>query len=170
MCPKNAKGLTFRKTHRANIPKSLNTKPVGCSFLKVAVEETHFRSDHLPVRLDGPRPAHVPIIDPKTPPKPKTPLPCRVKPIPVLDPPEVIRFRERTPVAQVNGRLKDEFGGRFLRVRGAAKVMTHLMFGALALTVDQLLRLKSPVHSPYHPCQEFWVEFCKSLTTRSRIL
>ena len=37
--------------------------------------------------------------------------------------------------------LKDEFGARFVRVRGAAKVMTHLMFGVLALTVDQLLRL-----------------------------
>jgi hypothetical protein len=27
-----------------------------------------------------------------------------------------------------------------LRVRGAAKVMAHLMFGVLALTVDQWLR------------------------------
>jgi hypothetical protein len=27
-----------------------------------------------------------------------------------------------------------------VRVRGAAKVMTHLMFGILALTADQLLR------------------------------
>ena len=42
---------------------------------------------------------------------------------------------------RVNARLKDEFGGRTLRVRGASKVMAHLMFGILALTVDQLLRL-----------------------------
>jgi hypothetical protein len=41
---------------------------------------------------------------------------------------------------RVNARLKDEFGGRTLRVRGA-KIMAHLMFGILALTVDQLLRL-----------------------------
>jgi hypothetical protein len=41
----------------------------------------------------------------------------------------------------VNGRLKDEFGGRQIRVRGACKVMAHLMFGVLALTADQLLKL-----------------------------
>ena len=40
---------------------------------------------------------------------------------------------------RVNGRLKDEFGGRMVRVRGHAKVMCHLMFGILALTADQLL-------------------------------
>lgn len=51
------------------------------------------------------------------------------------------RYRERTMVERVYGRLKDEFGGRHVRVRGAAKVMTHLMFGVLALTADQLLRL-----------------------------
>jgi len=36
--------------------------------------------------------------------------------------------------------LKDEFGGRNVRVRGHAKVMCHLMFGILALTADQFLR------------------------------
>ena len=41
----------------------------------------------------------------------------------------------------VNARLKDEFGARMVRVRGNAKVMCHLMFGVLALTVDQILRL-----------------------------
>ena len=44
-------------------------------------------------------------------------------------------------IERVNGRLKDEFGGRFVRVRGAVKVMAHLMFGVLVLTVDQLMRL-----------------------------
>jgi len=37
--------------------------------------------------------------------------------------------------------MKDDFGGRHIRVEGNAKVMSHLMFGALALTADQLLRL-----------------------------
>lgn len=55
--------------------------------------------------------------------------------------PEENRYKERTAVERVNGRLKDEFGGRLVRVRGNAKVMTHLMFGILALTADQLLRL-----------------------------
>jgi hypothetical protein len=51
------------------------------------------------------------------------------------------RFRERTMVERVYARLKDEFGGREIRVRGARKVMAHLMFGVLALTADQILKL-----------------------------
>jgi len=58
-------------------------------------------------------------------------------------PHEAQRFRERTTVERVYGRLKEEFGGRMVRVRGAAKVMTSLMFGIIALTADQLLRLVS---------------------------
>lgn len=54
---------------------------------------------------------------------------------------EQVRYRERTTAERANGRLKDEFGGRCVRVRGHAKVMGHLMFGILALTVDQLMRL-----------------------------
>lgn len=54
---------------------------------------------------------------------------------------EATRYNERSTVERVNGRLKDEFGGRMVRVRGHAKVMCHLMFGILALTVDQLIRL-----------------------------
>jgi Transposase DDE domain len=56
-------------------------------------------------------------------------------------PHEAQRFKERTMVERVYARLKDEFGGRTIRVRGAAKVMASLMFGLLALTADQLLRL-----------------------------
>jgi uncharacterized protein (UPF0179 family) len=51
-----------------------------------------------------------------------------------------IRYNERSNVERVNGRLKDEFGGKMVRVRGHAKIMTHLMFGIIALTVDQLIR------------------------------
>ena len=52
-----------------------------------------------------------------------------------------VRFHERTTVERVNGRLKDEFGASMVRVRGNAKVMCHLMFGIVALTADQILRL-----------------------------
>jgi len=55
--------------------------------------------------------------------------------------PEARRYKERSSVERVNGRLKDEFGGRMVRVRGNAKVMTHLMFGIIFLTVDQMMRL-----------------------------
>ena len=51
------------------------------------------------------------------------------------------RFAERTMVERVFSRLKDEFGARLIRVRGARKIIAHLMFGVLALTVDQLLKL-----------------------------
>lgn len=39
-------------------------------------------------------------------------------------------------------RLKDEFGGKHLMVKGAVKVMSHLMFGVLVLSADQLMRLR----------------------------
>ena len=53
-----------------------------------------------------------------------------------FDAAEAQRYKERS-----NARLKDELGGRQVWVRGPAKVMNHLMFGLLALTADQLLRL-----------------------------
>ncbi len=52
---------------------------------------------------------------------------------------EKSRYKERSTVERVNARLKDEFGGRTVRVRGPAKVMCHLMFGILALTCNQLM-------------------------------
>ena len=55
--------------------------------------------------------------------------------------PETIRYNERSSAERVNSRLKDEFGGRAVRVRGYAKVSCHLMFGILALTADALLNL-----------------------------
>ncbi len=54
---------------------------------------------------------------------------------------EAVRYNERSTVERVNARLKDEFGGRAVRVRGHAKVMCHLMFGILALTANQMMIL-----------------------------
>ena len=56
-------------------------------------------------------------------------------------PHEAQRYKERTQAERTNARLKDDFGGRHIRVRGHAKVMSHLMFGILALSTDQLMRL-----------------------------
>jgi hypothetical protein len=58
-----------------------------------------------------------------------------------MEAPEKIRYNERTTAERANSRLKDEFGGRNVRVRGPVKVMCHLMFGILVLAADQLLRL-----------------------------
>ena len=57
-----------------------------------------------------------------------------------FDPAKKTRHNERTTVERVFGRLKDEFGGKMIRVRGSTKIMAHLMFGILALTADQLLK------------------------------
>jgi hypothetical protein len=88
---------------------------------------------------------HVPIIDrnPKRDARLKEELVAEEKRLKLLNMkmPESVRFKERTTVERANARLKGEFGGSFVRVRGHAKVMAHLMFGILALTADQLLRL-----------------------------
>lgn len=56
-------------------------------------------------------------------------------------PHEAQRYKERTQAERMNARLKDEFGGRNIWVRGHEKIMSHLMFGLLALSADQLMRL-----------------------------
>jgi hypothetical protein len=58
-----------------------------------------------------------------------------------FEPPDAVRYQERSVAERANARLKDEFGGRNLMVRGSTKVMSHLMFGILALSVDQLMRV-----------------------------
>jgi hypothetical protein len=63
--------------------------------------------------------------------------------MPQLTPAQEERFKGCTMSERMNARLKDEFGGNTLRVRGAKKVMAHLMFSVLALTVDQWLRLSA---------------------------
>lgn len=62
---------------------------------------------------------------------------------PPLTPAEQRRYQLRSMSESVNARLKDEFGARSIRVRGAVKIMAHLMFGVLALTMDQWLKLLS---------------------------
>jgi hypothetical protein len=90
---------------------------------------------------------HVPIIAPHgrrgTKKSSQLPKVFPDKPAPQLTWAQQDRYKERTMVERVNARLKDEFGASHIRVRGAAKVMTHLMFGVLALTVDQWLRMKA---------------------------
>jgi IS5 family transposase len=87
--------------------------------------------ESLLIRQHSEKLGHVPLID----------VQARGGRIPPMAPHQAVRFRERTTVERVNARLKEEFGGESVRVRGWAKVMTHLMFGILALSVDQILRL-----------------------------
>ena len=82
---------------------------------------------------------HVPIIDPH--PRRRQASPFSSSAAPQMSWAQQERYKERTMSERVNARLKDEFGGRNVRVRGPLKVMAHLMFGILALTADQILRL-----------------------------
>jgi hypothetical protein len=75
---------------------------------------------------------HVPIID-------HNPRRGGVKK--KMDPPEKHRYKERSSAERVNSNLKDNYGGRHVRVRGPKKVACHLMFGLVALTATQLFNL-----------------------------
>ena len=57
-------------------------------------------------------------------------------------PHETVRYNERTVAERSNARLKDEFGANNVMVKGASKVKSHLMLGILALSADQLMRLR----------------------------
>lgn len=86
---------------------------------------------------------HVPLIDvnPRRNPALKEEIAAENKRCRLVGhkPAEAIRYNERSAAERVNARLKDEFGGRMVRVRSHAKVMCHLMFGILALTANQLM-------------------------------
>lgn len=58
-----------------------------------------------------------------------------------FDPPKKQRFKARTEAERVNSNLKDDYGARYVRGKGPAKVMSHLMFGVLALTAVRLVSL-----------------------------
>ena len=63
------------------------------------------------------------------------------------DPDDLI-YNERTAAERVNGSIKDDYGGRHLRVRGHIKVFCHLMFGVAAFTASCLLKLFEPQPHP----------------------
>lgn len=58
-----------------------------------------------------------------------------------LDPAKRLRFAERTAAERVNSDLKENHGGDSVRVRGALKVLGHLMLGLLVVAVKGLVRL-----------------------------
>lgn len=121
--------LTSASLHDSQVALPLATLTSGRVFNLYDLMDAAYDAED--IRLHSRSLGHVPIIE-------------RVRrgdqPV-TMAPHEASRFRERTAVERVFSRLKDEFGGTFVRVRGHAKVMAHLMFGLLALTADQILRL-----------------------------
>ena len=75
---------------------------------------------------------HVPIIDKN---------PRGKKDVPPMEPSQALRYNERSAAERSNARLKEEFGGRSVMVRGYKKVKLHLMLGVLVLFADQMLKL-----------------------------
>jgi len=82
------------------------------------------------IRLYSQSLGHVPLIDFNH----RSPKDTRA-----FAPHEAQRYKERSAAERVNSRLKDSFGGRFVRVKGHIKVMAHLMFGIISLTAEQLV-------------------------------
>jgi hypothetical protein len=60
---------------------------------------------------------HVPLID-------KNPRGREILP---MAPHEAVRYNERTVSERFNSRLKEEFGGKNIRVQGCEKVNLHLL-------------------------------------------
>jgi hypothetical protein len=58
-----------------------------------------------------------------------------------MEPDRARRYKARSSAERVNSDLKDNHGGRTVRVRSAAKVGLHLMFGLLVMSAEALLRL-----------------------------
>ncbi len=85
------------------------------------------------IRAYARRLGHVPIIDPAG----------RGKHVPLpLEKARAVRLkRERPVVERAYSDLKDNHGGRTVRVRGAAKVMAHLCFGLLVVACKALVAM-----------------------------
>jgi hypothetical protein len=83
------------------------------------------------IREEARRLNHVPLIDHN---------PRRGEKI-EFAPHEAERYKTRSQAERVNSQLKDNHGGRHVRVRGHDKVYAHLMFGVLVIAAEQILRL-----------------------------
>lgn len=58
-----------------------------------------------------------------------------------LRPAEHIRYQQRSAAERGFANFKDNFAGRVIRVRGPDKVACHVMFGLVALSAIQIMRL-----------------------------
>jgi hypothetical protein len=119
---------------------SVHDSQVAIPLMKMTSERVDYLYDVMDAAYDA-QPiyavsrslGHVPIIDKNG----------RGREVIPPAPHEAARYKERTVAERFNGRLKEEFGGDNVMVRGAKKVGLHLMFGVIALFADQLLKLIS---------------------------
>jgi Transposase domain (DUF772)/Transposase DDE domain len=119
---------------------SLHDSQVAIPLMRMTSERVDYLYDLMDAAYDA-QPiyvvsrslGHVPLIDKNG----------RGREVIPLAPHEATRYRERTVAERFYSRLKEEFGGGTVMVRGARKVGLHLMFGVIALFADQLLKLAS---------------------------
>ena len=152
-CKRNSKGKTERwcgyKLHitagDGDVPlsavltsASLHDSQVAVPMMQMTSQRVTYFYDLMDAAYDAAKVkeaskqmGHIPIIDPN--PRRGTTLP--------LEPAKERRYDERTSVERVNSNLKDNYGGRNVRVKGHWKVLCHLMFGILAITVKQLFNM-----------------------------
>src|SRR5664279_4641350 len=117
---------------------SLHDSQVAIPMMKMTTERVTYLYDLMDSAYDA-QPiydtsrslGHVPIIDRN----------ARRGSVLPMAPAEAIRYNERSVAERFNSRLKGEFGGETIMVRGYEKVKLHLMLGVIALFVDQLLKL-----------------------------
>jgi hypothetical protein len=117
---------------------SLHDSQVAIPLMKMTSERVDYLYDLMDAAYDA-KPiyavsrslGHVPIIDKNG----------RGREVIPLAPHEADRYKERTVAERFNSRLKEEFGGSNVMVRGVQKVVLHLMVGVIALFADQLLKL-----------------------------
>lgn len=111
------------------IPLSRMTADRVVSLYELMDSAYDVKAIHQAIRELG----HVPIISPHAGYRKSNFVP--------LEPDRAVRYNNRTTAERFNSRLKDEFGGRMVRVRGKPKVHTHLMFGVLAIFALSILNL-----------------------------
>lgn len=117
---------------------SLHDSQVAIPMMKMTTERTTYLYDLMDAAYDAQQIyatskdlGHVPIID-------RNPRKGEALPMCLA---EAVRYNERSTAERFNSRLKGEFGGESVMVRGYEKVKLHLMFGIIALFADQLLKL-----------------------------
>jgi hypothetical protein len=117
---------------------SVHDSQVAIALAQMSAERVTSLYDLMDAAYDAPqihayskRLGHVPIID-------HNPRSGEKK---LMDPATKTRFGKRSCVERVNSDLKDNFGGDHIRVKGASKVMTHLMFGLVAIAAKQIIRM-----------------------------
>jgi len=118
---------------------SLHDSQVGIPLLQMAARRVTSLYDLMdsayyaePIMGYSRRLGHVPVIEPKA---------TRGAPAAQMELARRLRYRERSTAERANSDLKDNHGGRTLRVRGGVKVAAHLMLGVLVVAVKGLVRM-----------------------------